>query len=535
MRDARLHTAHFVGLIPRWLSEERKGCVILSVYSGTIGQRGLLLVNSSNYKWWAFAAIGMGTFSSVADMDSVLVALPSISEHFQTELPTTQWVVIAYALTTSALLLPMGRLSDIVGRKPVYVAGFAFFILGAALAGTSTTILVLTLGRVVQGAGAAMTQGTGMAMILSTFPSAERGKALGLLLSVVGAGAVAGPAMGGLLVSALGWRSVFFGSMALATLSIIPAVLVLENRRPTEIDGRTTVFDWPGAALSTGALVSFLVGMTAGPRVGWISPMVVGTMVLFAVLLGAFILWELRVASPMMDLRLFKRRLFALGVSASFISFLGNGSVRFLMPFYLQAVLGYTPGQIGLIFVPSAVAMVITGPLSGRFSDRYGWRIFNVGGLLLSVTGLFMLSALNESSSLGFVMAGLIIQVSGNGVFSPPNNSSILSSVESSKYGVVSGFLNLVRNSANVTSTALATAIVTATMASMGFPATLGAISEADATGISGAFTSGLRLAFLIMGGVLFLAIAASMLKGGRLDGAPAQRTEPSTAGGEAL
>ena len=249
--------------------------------------------------------------------------------------------------------------------------------------------------------------------------------------------------------------------------------------------------------------------------------------------MAAFIRWELRADTPMMDLRLFKRKLFALGVAASFISFLGNSPVRFLMPFYLQAVLGYTPGKIGLIFVPSALAMVATGPLSGRLSDRFGWRIFNVGGLLLSMTGLFLLATLREDSTLGLVMAGMVLQSSGMGVFNPPNNSSILSAVEPGRYGVVSGFLSLVRNSANVTSTAVATAIVTATMASMGFPATLAAVSEANAAGIVGAFTSGVRVTCLTMGSILILGIAASMLKGGRLYVAPTARAEESRSGGE--
>ena len=261
--------------------------------------------------------------------------------------------------------------------------------------------------------------------------------------------------------------------------------------------------------------------------------MVVAAMLISVGLLGAFIRWELQAATPMMDLRLFKRKLFALGVSASFISFLGNSSVRFLMPFYLQSVLGYTPGQIGLIIVPSALAMVVLGPLSGRLSDRYGWRIFNVGGLLLSVTGLFLLSVLREDSSLVLVMAGMILQTSGTGVFNPPNNSSILSAVEPSEYGVVSGFLNLVRNSANVTSTALATAIVTATMTSMGFPANLSAVSDADVAGILGAFTSGLRLALLIMGSILFLGVVASMLKGERLHISPTPPGDESKPRGE--
>ena len=232
----------------------------------------MLLVKSSNYKWWALSAIGVGTFSSVADHGSILVALPSISDHFETDLPTSQWVVIAFALTTSALLLPMGRFSDIVGRKQVYVAGFAVFLLGAAIAGTSTNITVLILARVIQGTGAAMTQGTGMAMIVSAFPGAERGKALGLHLSIVGTGGIAGPALGGLLVGALGWRWVFYGNMLLAVLSIVPAVLILQSLRPADEDGNRSAFDWPGAALSTGALVAFLIGMTAGPRFGWTSP-----------------------------------------------------------------------------------------------------------------------------------------------------------------------------------------------------------------------------------------------------------------------
>ena len=486
----------------------------------------MLLVKSSSYKWWAFSAIGVGTFSSVADHGSILVALPSISDHFQTDLPTSQWVVIAFALTTSALLLPMGRFSDIVGRKQVYVAGFAVFLLGAAIAGTSTNITVLILARVIQGTGAAMTQGTGMAMIVSAFPGAERGKALGLHLSIVGTGGIAGPALGGLLVGVLGWRWVFYGNMLLAVLSIVPAVLILQSLRPADEDGHRPAFDWPGAALSTGALIAFLIGMTAGPRVGWTSPMFVVAMLVFVGLMGAFIRWELQATTPMMDLRLFKRKLFALGVSASFISFLGNSPVRFLMPFYLQAVLGYTPGQIGLIFVPSALAMVATGPLSGRLSDRYGWRIFNVGGLLLSATGLFLLATLREDTGLGLVLAGMILQSSGIGVFNPPNNSSILSAVEPSRYGVISGFLSVVRNSANVTSTALATAIVTSTMASMGFPATLAAVSETDAAGIFSAFTSGVRVACLVLGSILFLGIAASMLKGGRPTVAPTSPAE---------
>ena len=475
----------------------------------------LSLAKGARYRWWAFAAIGFGTFTSVADHGSVLVALPSISEHFRTDLPTSQWVVIGYALTISALLMPMGRLSDIIGRKRVYVAGFAIFVVGGAIAGSSNDMMVLIVSRVIQGTGAAMTQGTGMAMILSTFPNEERGKALGFQLSVVGIGGVFGPALGGFLVGALGWRWVFFGGMILGAVATLAAMAILDGRRPSTQDDKQSSFDWSGAAFSTAALVAFLLGMTVGPSVGWGSPFVVAAMLAAVGMLAAFIWWELRATAPMMDLRLFKRKLFSLGVSASFISFLGNSSVRFLMPFYLQAVLGYTPVQVGLIIVPSAFAMIVTGPLSGRLSDRFGWRVFNVGGLMLSISGLFLLATLKENSHMGIAMAGMILSTSGTGMFNPPNNSSILSVVEQSRYGVVSGFLNLVRNSANVTSTAMATAIVTASMASMGYAPTLSAVSDVGGAGIYAAFTAGLRTAFLVMGSLLIVGVAASLFKPG--------------------
>ncbi len=473
----------------------------------------LTSARSPNYKWWAFGALAIGLFASVSDHGSVTVALPSLADHFSTDLPTTQWVVIGYALTISALLLPMGRLSDIVGRKQVYVAGFAVFVVGAVIAGTSTSVIVLILAKVVQGVGAAMTQGTSMAMIIAAFPEEQRGKALGLQMSVVGTGGVAGPAVGGFLVGALGWRSVFLVNAGLGVVAVLAALIILDGTREVR-DGKRPAFDWAGAGLSAAAVVFFLVAMSNGHRIGWASPLIVAAFVGVAALVGVFIWWELQAAAPMLDVRLFKTPLFSLGVSASFMSFLGMSSVRFLMPFYLQAVLGFSPSVVGLIIVPSALMMMIMGPLSGRLSDRYGWRRLNVGGLIISATGLFLLSRITETSPLGYVMAGMVLQSLGLSVFNAPNNSSILSTVDPAKYGVVSGFLNLVRNFGNVTSIAVATAIVTVTMASMGFPPTL-AVVDADAgEGLFHAFTSGLRVAYLTMGCIVMVGMAASFMKG---------------------
>ena len=459
-------------------------------------------------------------------MGSVSVALPTISEHFRTDLPTTQWVLIGYTLTISALLLPMGRLADIVGRKRIYLIGFAIFVVAACAAGVAPNMTSLIVIRIVQGAGAAMTQGTSMAMIVASFPPEERGKALGLQMSIVGAGGVAGPAIGGLIVGELGWNWVFFGTAALSSVSILSALVIIDSSRVGQSRDHGVKYDWLGAVLSTGALIAFLNAMTWAPSLGYGHPLIVLAFGASAGLLGWFVVQELRNSSPMMDLRLFKRKLFALGVLASFLNFLGMQSVRFLMPFYLQAVLGLSPTQVGLLIVPGAISMIITGPLSGRLSDRFGWRWFNMGGLLISATGLLILSTLQPTTHFAIAMAGMIMQSAGIGVFNAPNNSSILSAVEPSKFGVISGFLNLVRNSGNLCSIAIATAIVTATMGSLGYEPSLAGVSAEGGDGLLAAFTSGLRVAYRIMAVVVLAGVVASAFKGRRYEPESTSQTE---------
>ena len=492
------------------------------------------LVRSSNYKWWAFIALAVGTFITVVDHGTIIVAMPTIATYFQTDLPTVQWLVVGYSLTVSALLLPMGRLSDIVGRKQVYIAGLAIFVIGAAAAGLSPNVITLILSKILQGCGTAMTQGTGMAMITSVFPSSERGKALGTHMSVVGSGAIAGPALGGLLVSLLNWRWVFFISVPAGALAIAAALIVLDKTRLLQ-QQQSSRFDWLGAALSAGVLITLLMGMTTGSRTGWTSIPIVLTMLSFVALAGAFIWWELRAPDPMLDLRLFKSSIFSLGVSARFISFLGMSSSRFLMPFYLQSVLGFGVGQVGLILVPSAAVMIVMGPISGYLSDRYQWQRLVVAGLALSALGLFLLSRVTDTSSLALPLAGMILQSFGLGIFNSPNASSIFGAVDQSRYGVVSALNHLTRNSASVISIAVATAIVTATMASMGHPPNLGAITDGSGEGIFSAFTSGMRTAYLAMGGLLILGIAISILVGSQPKGMASRSKVEPQAGGSPL
>ena len=187
------------------------------------------LSQSPNFKYWVFGALAIGIFTSVVDHGSVNVALPTIADEFKTDLPTIQWVVIIYALTIAALLLPMGRLADLVGRKKVYIAGTVVMAIGAVLSGLAPSLEVIFPARALQGVGAAMTQGTGMAIITAAFPANEKGRAIGLFMTMVGVGAVAGPAIGGLAVDAFGWRVVFFLSLPLEAVCLVATSWVLRG------------------------------------------------------------------------------------------------------------------------------------------------------------------------------------------------------------------------------------------------------------------------------------------------------------------
>jgi MFS family permease len=215
----------------------------------------------------------------------------------------------------------------------------------------------------------------------------------------------------------------------------------------------------------------------------------------------------------MLELRLFQRRLVAFGVAAGWISFLGGTAARFMMPFYLQRVLGYSPREVGLFMIPAALCMTILGPISGTLSDKFGWRKFTMGGLALSAASCFILgTALTDKSPVVLIILMLVLQSAGAGLFNSPNNNSILSAVERSRYGVVSSLTQVVRNSANVTSVALTTTVVVVTMGSQGVEPSLDAVSPE----VAGAFVLGLRRAFLMLGVLLTVGIALSFFKGER-------------------
>ena len=481
--------------------------------------------SSPNFKWWAFGTIAIGTFLSVVDHGSVLVALPNIERHFGSNLPSVQWIVVGYALTISVLILPMGRLGDIIGRKQVYIGGMVIFVVAAALAGVSPNLGSLIAAKIFQGVGSAMVQSAGIAMVITSFPGTERGKALGTHLSVVGAGAIAGPAIGGLLVSAFEWRSVFFANVPVGIFTIFISMLILPLDKPEPVaEGEARQrFDWGGAVFSGLALLGFLLVVGNGDRLGWTSGLIVSGAIATVLVSAAFVWWELRFPTPMLDLSLFKRKLVSFGVAAGWFSFMGSSASRFMMPFYMQRVLELSPREVGLLLIPPAMCMVLLGPISGRWSDRFGSRGLTVGGLTVSaVAWVIMATSLTEFSPILLIVVLLMAQSAGTALFNSPNNSSILSAVERSQYGVVSALTQLVRNSANVTSIAIATTVVVATMGARGVEPSLDAVNP----DVAEAFVAGLKWAFWMMAGLLLVGIILSALRGGRPKPEPAAKPE---------
>jgi EmrB/QacA subfamily drug resistance transporter len=453
-----------------------------------------LLARFVEHKYRVFLVCAIGIFVTVFDTSSSIVALPTIALEFGTSLPTAQWVVIGNSLIIAALLVPMGRLSDIIGRKRIYVFGCYMFATGALLAWFSSSIFGLIVARGIVGIGSAMTQGTAMAILVRNFDISERAKMLGFQMGGVGLGAMTGPALGGIIVGTLGWRTLFAVSAITMALVGIAGQKILRRRskRPAVT---TAPFDIAGAVLFSSLLISGLLTLTLGPRFGWAERGTVAGATLFAALLLAFIAVERRHSAPMLDLSLFRNPAFAFGALAALIVFMCMSATRFLAPFFFQGVKGFDPSRVGLLMLPAATITAFSAPLAGRFADRFGVRFVANIGFTIAMLGLVTFVFLQTATPIWVVVAGLMVMALGMSSFGAPNSAAILNSVDAGAYGVASGFVNLCRNTGNVIGIAFGTAIVTLTMASSGYEPSLSEVNAASDSGIYVAFTDGVRSA----------------------------------------
>ena len=447
-------------------------------------------------------------------------AVPAISEHFNATIPDVQWVVLGFLLTTGALLLPVGRLADMVGHRRLYLAGIVIFTVGALLAGSTPSLSALIGFKVLQGVGAAMVQATVVPIITSAFPSTERGKALGMFMGVLALGAIAGPVIGGAAVTLLGWRAMLYLAVPVGAVSIVLAAKVLgiseSERQPVDGTGDAEKsvgsFDWAGAALSTVILVLLLLTVSNGNSLGWASGAVIGGFVAVAALVIAFIVWEIRTSEPMLPLGAFRNPTFLIGQAVMFLIVLGNSGIFFLLPFYLQEVAGLTPVLSGLVVSGVPIAFLTTGPLAGHLSDRLGWRLFLPIGSALGLTSMILLTRLTVDSPIWWSVLTMLLMGFGIGFIFSPAQNAIYGVVKPGGQGVVTAFINMARNTATLSSVAVGAAIVTATMGSLGFEPSLDAVKEAGQEGIKDAYMQGMTRAFLVGAGVLVLALVVTLL-----------------------
>ncbi|BAS28627.1 MFS transporter permease [Limnochorda pilosa] len=448
-------------------------------------------------RWRILAAINLGTLMAPLDGSVVNIALPTLTHAFGVPLVTSEWVAMIYLLLVSTLLLTYGRLGDLYGHRPVYLSGFGVFSLGSLLCAAAPTMGALIGARAVQALGAGMMMAAGPAIITAAFPSQERGRALGLNGMVVAAGLALGPVLGGYLVTRFGWRSIFLINLPIGAAGIFWAGRVIP-RLPTRPG--TGAFDVPGAALAGLGLGALLLALSRGEVWGWGSGAVLLLGFVGIASLGLFVAVERRRRDPMVDVALFRNRVFASSSASALLNFMAQFSVTFLMPFFLQDVQGRTAQEAGLLMLAFPLMFLPLAPLAGWLSDRWGTRELAAAGMAVLALAGWTLSRLVPESGAASIVWRLALVGVGAGLFQPPNNSAIMGSVPRERLGQGSGMLATMRNVGMVLGIAVSGAIFTTRRAAyLAGPAGVVA-QQAYAWAVRDAFLAG---AVLAMVGVL--------------------------------
>jgi EmrB/QacA subfamily drug resistance transporter len=411
------------------------------------------LTNSPDYsrKWFVLAAVGMGIFLVTIDGTIVNVALPTLVRELNTDFATVQWVVLGYLLTLSTLLLSVGRLGDMVGKKPVYITGFVLFTLSSLLCGLAPTVYWLIGFRVLQAVGAAMAQALGTAIVTEAFPDSERGKALGMAGTLVSIGVVLGPTLGGLLIEALSWHWIFLVNLPVGVIGVWMVIRYVPNLQPT---GEQR-FDYVGAAVLFIGLLTLLLGLTLGQQWGFDDQRVWLMLAGALLLIGLFIGIEAQTRQPMIDLRLFRNQLFSINLITGLMVFIAVAGVFILLPFYLEGVLGYGPRAVGLLVAAVPILLGVTAPISGSLSDRYGTRLIASIGLAVLAGGYWAMSRFTAETNLTYYLIAVLPFGAGMGIFQSPNNSAVMGAVPRSKLGIASGLLAITRTLGQTTGIAV--------------------------------------------------------------------------------
>jgi EmrB/QacA subfamily drug resistance transporter len=446
-------------------------------------------------KWLVLIAIGMSTFMSALDTSVVNTVLPIITKSFESHIATVEWVVIIYLLIVSGLLLSFGRLGDIRGHRTVFLIGFSIFIISSALCGMSPTIEFLILFRGLQAIGAAMLAANSPAILTKSFPSSQRGQALGLQATMTYLGLTVAPSLGGWLTDLVSWRAIFYINIPVGISAFVLAWMFIPSDEGKKLHES---FDFQGALLFLAGLVALLLALNQGYAWGWISPAIISLFVFAAIFLAVFIYVEKRRTNPLLDLSLFRKRAFSSSVISAVLNYIAVFSILLLMPFYLLEGRGFTPSQAGLILTVQPIVMAVVAPIAGSFSDRIGTRIPTVTGMIVLAGGIFLMSRFGPATPIYQIAIALGIVGLGTGTFISPNNSAIMGAAPRERQGIAAGLLATARSTGMVLGVGLAGAIFTTILESRIGPNTVYMAFSASlitAAGLAalGAFSSAIK------------------------------------------
>jgi EmrB/QacA subfamily drug resistance transporter len=413
-----------------------------------------------HYKWWALSCTSLGMLLATINSGTLIIALPNLERALHTTILTLVWVILAYMIASTVLVLTAGRLSDLFGRKHAYVGGFVVFGIASLGAGFAPNATILILWRLLQGVGGAFLFANASALVTDAFPREQLGVAMGTNVMVAAIGLVLGPVLGGALV-AISWHWVFWFNVPLAVAGSLWAGFVLhELGKPDEVRG----FDPLGTTVFVLGLTGLVFGVSRGGIDGWTGALTIGGLVAGAVLLPLFVLIERRQRAPMLDLTIFESRMFSAATAAAFINGLSRFALMFVFVFYFQGVKGDDPIVAGIKLAPMAIGMLIASPLAGHWADRRGSRRLACAGMVVSAIALAGMTLLDVHTGYWMSTLWLFVVGVGSGMFNSPNTAAMMGTVPAHRRGVAAGARTMLQNTGAVISIAFVLAIVTSSV-----------------------------------------------------------------------
>jgi EmrB/QacA subfamily drug resistance transporter len=390
----------------------------------------------------------MGAFLSNLSAGMLNVALIDVGKEYNVSIGTVQWVITIYLLTIAICLPIMGRLGDLRGKRTIHNAGFMFFLIGTLCCALAPNIVILIVFRIVQGIGAAMFQATNMGLIVSLVPVENRGRALGVVSVFVAAGTIIGPSIGGIVVQWMTWKAIFWILVGMAAFIWILAQIVLPKDGPSS----RVPIDGVGAALFATGLGAMVTALNMSSVWGFISPAILSLWLVFLVCATLFVLWSKsprwndKQKIPFIHPGLFVNPTIRLGVSITIITYMAVFATQFVLPIFLRNEMGLEPAIAGGILVGYALSLIVSAPISGHLSDRFGSTMIMTLGLGLMAVALAALSFLSQDSSPAYVLIFILLLGSSMGMINSPNNSMIMGNVDKSLMSFVGSMIALSRN-----------------------------------------------------------------------------------------